>query len=106
MTGVQTCALPICNIMAVENSAAETIIFTQIAGFVARRIIVSEKKVGEFVEQGERYGIIRFGSRCDIYVPLHYDLMVTKGQIAIGGETILAVNKATFSLEDLNWKKL
>jgi phosphatidylserine decarboxylase len=94
------------NIMAVENSAGETIIFTQIAGLVARRIIVSEKKIDENVEQGERYGIIRFGSRCDIYVPLHYDLLVTKGQIAIGGETILAVNKATFSLEDLNWKKL
>jgi len=93
------------NIMVVENATGEQIIFSQIAGFVARRIICSTKE-GDLVAQGERYGIIRFGSRCDIYVPMHYDLMIEKGQIAIGGETILAVNKERFSSESLNWKKL
>ena len=93
------------NLMVVENPEGEKIIFSQIAGFVARRIICSTKQ-GDEVEQGERYGIIRFGSRCDIFVPKHYDLTVAKGQIAIGGETILAVNKKTYSPEKLNWKKL
>lgn len=93
------------NIMAIENSAGEKIIFSQIAGLVARRIICSTKE-GDIVLQGERYGIIRFGSRCDIFIPKHYDLCVSVGQISIGGETILAVDKSKFSPEKLQWKKI
>jgi phosphatidylserine decarboxylase len=68
--------------------------------------ILKNTKEGDIMQQGERYGIIRFGSRCDIYIPLHYDLLIEKGQIAIGGETILAANKAVFSADKLTWKKL
>lgn len=93
------------NIMAIENSAGEKIVFSQIAGLVARRIICSTKE-GDMITQGERYGIIRFGSRCDIYVPKHYDLLIEKGQIAVGGETILAVDKAVFAADKMTWKKI
>lgn len=93
------------NIMAIETHLGETVIFSQIAGLVARRIICSTKE-GDEVEQGERYGIIRFGSRCDIYIPLEYDLLVQKGQIAVGGETMLAANRNVFDIDKLHWKKL
>ncbi len=61
----------------------------QIAGFVARRI-VCEVAEGAKVETGTRYGIIRFGSRADIYLPVGVNALVTPGQTMIGGETILA----------------
>lgn len=93
------------NIMAIENSAGEQIVFSQIAGLVARRIICSTKE-GDVVEQGERYGIIRFGSRCDIFVPKHYDLTIAVGQICVGGETILAVDKKVFASDKMTWKKI
>lgn len=61
----------------------------QIAGLVARRII-SDLKEGDTVIGGHRYGLIRFGSRLDIYLPVGTAPKVAVGQRAIGGETILA----------------
>lgn len=61
----------------------------QIAGYVARRI-VCDTKVGDEVEAGQRFGIIRFGSRVDVYLPEGVIPLVIVGQTAIGGETILA----------------
>lgn len=61
----------------------------QIAGLIARRI-VSTPKVGDVLKTGERYGIIRFGSRADIYLPQGFKPLVIKGQRMIGGETVLA----------------
>lgn len=61
----------------------------QIAGFVARRIICTVSE-GEAVATGVRYGIIRFGSRADIYLPLGVTAQVVAGQTMIGGETLLA----------------
>lgn len=92
-------------VSVMENNAGEKIGFSQIAGFVARRIIHEIKK-GDLAIQGERYGIIRFGSRCDIYIPLEYDLLVDVGTTAIGGETMLAVNSKIYNSKSLTWKKV
>lgn len=63
--------------------------FVQIAGWVARRII-NNLTTGQVVKKGDRYGIIRFGSRADIYLPQGVAPQVSVGQRMIGGETILA----------------
>jgi phosphatidylserine decarboxylase len=63
--------------------------FTQIAGLVARRI-VPFVKTGDMVAAGQRIGLIRFGSRVDVYLPAGTAAKVTLGQRAIAGETILA----------------
>tara|TARA_B100000003_G_C10788450_1_gene313856 strand:+ start:50 stop:706 length:657 start_codon:yes stop_codon:yes gene_type:complete len=62
---------------------------TQIAGLIARRI-VNYVKPNENINQGERYGIIKFGSRVDIEFPDNFKLLVNEGQQCIGGETIIA----------------
>jgi len=61
----------------------------QIAGLVARRI-VCELEVGQPVRAGERFGLIRFGSRTDVFLPPGAAPLVAVGQRAIGGETVLA----------------
>ena len=71
------------------KSGSNVIHITQIAGLIARRIICY-LKTNERVNQGERYGIIKFGSRVDIEFPNSYNLMVSIGQQCIGGETIIA----------------
>lgn len=63
--------------------------FVQIAGLVARRIVCGLTD-GQAVRTGERYGLIRFGSRVDIYLPAATRPAVVVGQTAIGGETIIA----------------
>lgn len=63
--------------------------FVQIAGLVARRIICT-LKTGQTVRAGERFGLIRFGSRADIYLPAGVAPLVVVGQRAVGGETVLA----------------
>ena len=65
------------------------IAFVQIAGLVARRIVCGVTD-GQAVRAGERYGLIRFGSRVDIYLPPATRPAVVVGQTAIGGETIIA----------------
>lgn len=66
----------------------------QIAGLIARRI-VCDLEEGEEVQSGARFGIIRFGSRVDIYLPRKTMPLVCEGQTVIGGETILANLKST-----------
>jgi phosphatidylserine decarboxylase len=61
----------------------------QIAGLVARRI-VCWAEAGTNISIGERFGLIRFGSRVDVFMPKEAVLRVAVGQTAIGGETILA----------------
>lgn len=63
--------------------------FVQIAGLVARRIICNLVD-GQRVRGGERYGLIRFGSRCDVYLDDGIAPLVAVGQTVIGGETVLA----------------
>jgi phosphatidylserine decarboxylase len=67
--------------------------FSQIAGLVARRII-TELEVGQTRETGERFGLIRFGSRMDVYLPKGVNALVCAGQRTLGGETILADYKS------------
>lgn len=66
----------------------------QIAGLVARRI-VSFKKEGETLVAGERFGLIRFGSRLDVFLPEGARVLVAEGQTAIAGETVLADLRAS-----------
>lgn len=61
----------------------------QIAGLVARRIIC-ELTDGQEVKRGERFGLIRFGSRVDVFLPLETEILALVGQRAVGGETVLA----------------
>ena len=61
----------------------------QIAGLVARRIVPFVKE-GDELAPGERFGLIRFGSRVDVYLPTHIVPLVGEGQTAIAGETVLA----------------
>ena len=65
------------------------IAFSQIAGLVARRILCNLKE-GEKVKSGERFGLVRFGSRADVYLPKGVEPLVVCGQEAVGGETVLA----------------
>jgi phosphatidylserine decarboxylase len=61
----------------------------QIAGLIARRI-VSFKREGETIGAGERFGMIRFGSRLDVYLPEGVKPLVAEGQVSTAGETVLA----------------
>jgi phosphatidylserine decarboxylase len=61
----------------------------QIAGLIARRI-VSFKREGQPLEAGERFGLIRFGSRVDVYLPAGTKPLVAEGQTALAGETVIA----------------
>jgi phosphatidylserine decarboxylase len=70
------------------------IAFVQIAGFVARRILCTLKDE-QIVVTGERFGLIRFGSRTDVYLPDGVEPLVMVGQYAIGGETVVADLKAS-----------
>ena len=64
--------------------------FKQIAGLLARRIVCN-LKVGDRVERGQRIGLIKFGSRCDVLLPAEADLKVKTGSRVCGGSTVLAV---------------
>lgn len=66
----------------------------QIAGLVARRIVCFVKE-GQLVSTGERFGLIRFGSRVDVYLPAGTKPLVAVGQYALGGETVIADLAAT-----------
>jgi len=78
------------NYVVVTMNGGGDVIFTQIAGLVARRILCSIKE-GQSVLAGERYGLIRFGSRMDIYLPKGEVAKVLEGQRVTAGETVLSV---------------
>lgn len=75
--------------VVVQSEAGPMVLFRQIAGAMARRIVwyVSE---GDEVSQGEEFGFIKFGSRVDVYVPLDTELRVKLGDKVKGGETVIA----------------
>ncbi len=73
-----------------EDAGGVRVGFTQIAGLVARRIM-KWVDVGQALKVGERFGLIRFGSRVDVFLPAGYVPAVAVGQRAIAGETVLAV---------------
>jgi len=76
------------NYYKVNNNVGEDIIVVQIAGLIARRIVCESSKDQE-VKQGDRIGMIRFGSRVDVYFE-NYKPLVKIGQTTIAGETLLA----------------
>ncbi len=73
----------------IERADGVRVAFTQIAGLVARRIVPFIKP-GDIVAAGQRVGLIRFGSRVDVYLPRGTESKVLLGQKVIGGETVLA----------------
>lgn len=75
--------------VVIKTKDDQKIVCVQIAGFIARRIVCYLEDKQEVVA-GDRYGLIRFGSRVDIYLPQGVNPLVIPGQTAIGGETILA----------------
>ena len=75
--------------VSMKTESGYEIAFVQIAGLIAKRIVCDLEKEQE-VRAGERFGIIRFGSRMDIYLPKQVQPLVSIGQTMIGGETILA----------------
>jgi phosphatidylserine decarboxylase len=75
--------------VCLETTAGQRLGLVQIAGLVARRI-VCDLEDGQTVRAGARYGLIRFGSRVDVYLPAGVAPLVVVGQRAIGGETVLA----------------
>lgn len=76
-------------IILIETPEKQKIVCVQIAGLVARRI-VCPLKAGDAVERGKRFGMIRFGSRLEVYVPEGTPLNVIEGQLTVAGETVLA----------------
>ena len=80
------------NAVLMETVDGRKLLFVQIAGLVARRI-VCYVHAGDTLERGERFGLIRFGSRVDIYFPADSDIKVEIGETVVAGETILGVMK-------------
>ena len=76
------------NIFTLSTDAGE-LVFKQIAGLIARRV-VSWKKAGDIVARGERIGLVRFGSRVDLWVPQQAEILVKVGQHVKGGSSLLA----------------
>lgn len=81
------------NIVTVDDGA-QTVVFKQIAGLIARRIIFT-KRVGDTVARGERIGMIKFGSRCDVIFDAAASVQVKVGQHVAGGSSILALAPVT-----------
>ncbi len=75
------------NIITVQNERL-TVTFSQIAGVIARRIVFW-KKIGDTLSPGERIGLIKFGSRTDIFLPAIVEITVKKGDRVIGGKSVI-----------------
>jgi phosphatidylserine decarboxylase len=75
--------------IAIENSKGVTVLFRQIAGALARRIVWYVKE-GDIVDQGQQFGFIKFGSRVDVFLPLGTKILVNIGDVVKGGRTVLA----------------
>ncbi len=80
------------NYLVIRPAQGDDIMIVQIAGLIARRI-VCWVKTGMEVQKGERFGLIRFGSRLDVYLPAGIDIQVQLGQKVRAGETVLGVRK-------------
>lgn len=82
------------NSLCIEMADGRKLAVVQIAGLVARRIVCFSAK-GDTLRTGERFGLIRFGSRLDVYLPDGVEPMVNLGQTMVAGETVLADLAAT-----------
>ena len=78
------------NAILLETPSGVKIVFVQVAGLVARRIVCWTKE-GDEVERGARFGMIRFGSRTDLFLPLGTEIKVTPGQKVKGGASVIGI---------------
>lgn len=76
------------NSLLLRTAEGHELVVAQIAGLIARRIVCSVRP-GDLVAAGETYGLIRFGSRVDLYLPPGSRVLVREGQRSVGGETVL-----------------
>ena len=76
--------------LVIETSPGRRMVVVQVAGLIARRI-VCYAKTGDLLTRGRRYGLIRFGSRLDIYLPVGTKIKVAMGQKTVAGETVLGI---------------
>ena len=75
--------------LAMDTATGHSIAFVQIAGLVARRILCQVKE-GDHIQAGRRFGLIRFGSRVDVYLPKGAQPFLAVGQLTTAGETVVA----------------
>jgi phosphatidylserine decarboxylase len=78
------------NAVVMETPTGKRVVCIQIAGLIARRIVCWIKE-GSVMNRGERFGLIRFGSRVDLFLPIETEIRVSMGQKVRGGETILGI---------------
>ncbi|WP_185862426.1 phosphatidylserine decarboxylase family protein [Blattabacterium cuenoti] len=76
--------------IVVETNKKNKVLFRQIAGFIARRIIIYAKK-NAIVKKGDEFGFIKFGSRVDVLLPLNSIILIKKGEKVTGGETKISI---------------
>lgn len=90
------------NAFIIENNK-EKIVCIQIAGLIARRIVPYAME-GDVLKAGDKIGLIRFGSRVDLYLPPSFNLLVTLDQITTAGETLIAHRNIKLNSDDVNKK--
>jgi phosphatidylserine decarboxylase len=78
------------SVCTLQTELGERIVFKQIAGLLARRIVFS-RRIGDRVARGERIGLIKFGSRCDVILPASAKIQVKVGDTVHGGSSTLAI---------------
>lgn len=78
------------NALIIETTSGKKIVCIQIAGLIARRIVCWSKK-GDQIDRGERFGLIRFGSRVDLFLPTETEVQISVGDKVKGGETVLGL---------------
>jgi phosphatidylserine decarboxylase len=71
-----------------------TVVFRQVVGMLARRIVCRVRE-GDTLERGQRVGLMKFGSRMDVFLPMDAELRVSVGDRVVGGETVLALLRST-----------
>lgn len=75
------------------DHGGRTVVFRQVVGILARRVVCRVHE-GDMLERGQRVGLMKFGSRMDVFLPADAELRVTVGQRVVGGETVLATLRA------------
>lgn len=78
------------NAIMIEDDRGRTVTVVQVAGLIARRIVCLAE-TGDWVRRGQRFGMIRFGSRLDCYLPIECRVLVKSGQRTVAGETVMAI---------------
>lgn len=87
------------NRVEIKADNGATVIFSQIAGLLARRIVFHQK-VGDRVEKGQRVGMIKFGSRTDVILGSEWQILAKPGDEVLGGSTVLAKRSAVGLVRD------